>query len=90
MLHTCMSLQASFMYQLQVRYLQNQVTLIYQLIHTHCTVVSMNSVDGYKIQGSALFFQGIIWPQVITGVIVNILNAVINYVFLFVLDLGVA
>lgn len=50
----------------------------------------MNSVDGYKIQGSALFFQGIIWPQVITGVIVNILNAVINYVFLFVLDLGVA
>uniref|UniRef100_A0A3P8W959 Multidrug and toxin extrusion protein n=1 Tax=Cynoglossus semilaevis TaxID=244447 RepID=A0A3P8W959_CYNSE len=51
------ALPASFMYQLQVRYLQN---------------------------------QGIIWPQVITGVIVNILNAVINYVFLFVLDLGVA
>lgn len=51
------ALPASFMYQLQGRYLQN---------------------------------QGIIWPQVITGVIGNILNAVINYVFLYHLDLGVA
>ncbi|MBN3300395.1 S47A1 protein, partial [Amia calva] len=36
-----------------------------------------------------LIFQGIIWPQVITGVVGNVLNALINYVFLFVLDLGV-
>ena len=34
--------------------------------------------------------QGIIWPQVITGAAGNILNALINYVFLFQLDLGVA
>uniref|UniRef100_A0A667Y4K4 Solute carrier family 47 member 3 n=1 Tax=Myripristis murdjan TaxID=586833 RepID=A0A667Y4K4_9TELE len=34
--------------------------------------------------------QGIMWPQVITGVVGNILNAVINYTFLYVLDLGVA
>ncbi|KAJ8369222.1 hypothetical protein SKAU_G00092500 [Synaphobranchus kaupii] len=32
---------------------------------------------------------GIIWPQVITGIVVNILNALINYIFLFVLDLGI-
>ncbi|CAG5945465.1 unnamed protein product [Menidia menidia] len=51
------SLPASFMYQLQGRYLQN---------------------------------QGIIWPQVITGAIGNLLNAAINYVFLYCLDLGVA
>ncbi|KAM8768705.1 multidrug and toxin extrusion protein 1-like [Acanthopagrus schlegelii] len=34
--------------------------------------------------------QGIIWPQVITGVVVNILNAFINYIFLYKLNLGVA
>uniref|UniRef100_A0AAQ4RLX3 Multidrug and toxin extrusion protein n=1 Tax=Gasterosteus aculeatus aculeatus TaxID=481459 RepID=A0AAQ4RLX3_GASAC len=33
---------------------------------------------------------GIIWPQVITGVVVNLLNALINYIFLYVLHLGVA
>ncbi|KAK2815640.1 hypothetical protein Q5P01_026107 [Channa striata] len=50
------ALPASFMYQLQARYLQN---------------------------------QGIIWPQVITGAIGNVLNAIINYICLFYLDLGV-
>ncbi|KAM9442544.1 multidrug and toxin extrusion protein 1-like isoform 1-T1 [Salvelinus alpinus] len=34
--------------------------------------------------------QGIIWPQVITGVVANLLNALINYIFLYLLDLGVA
>uniref|UniRef100_A0A667XCG0 Multidrug and toxin extrusion protein n=1 Tax=Myripristis murdjan TaxID=586833 RepID=A0A667XCG0_9TELE len=32
----------------------------------------------------------IIWPQVITGALGNVLNAVINYIFVFHLDLGVA
>ncbi|XP_073727206.1 multidrug and toxin extrusion protein 1-like isoform X2 [Misgurnus anguillicaudatus] len=50
------ALPASFMYQLQARYLQN---------------------------------QGIIWPQVITGAVVNVLNALINCIFLYQLDLGV-
>ncbi|KAJ8267207.1 hypothetical protein GJAV_G00139780 [Gymnothorax javanicus] len=30
-----------------------------------------------------------IWPQVITGVLSNVVNAVTNYIFLYVLDLGV-
>uniref|UniRef100_A0A3B3BEY4 Multidrug and toxin extrusion protein n=1 Tax=Oryzias melastigma TaxID=30732 RepID=A0A3B3BEY4_ORYME len=34
--------------------------------------------------------QGIIWPQVITGFLVNLLNALINYLLLFVLKMGVA
>uniref|UniRef100_A0A8K9WW46 Multidrug and toxin extrusion protein n=1 Tax=Oncorhynchus mykiss TaxID=8022 RepID=A0A8K9WW46_ONCMY len=34
--------------------------------------------------------QGIIWPTVLVGVVGNILNALINYIFLYVLDLGVA
>ncbi|KAM9318977.1 multidrug and toxin extrusion protein 1-like [Pholidichthys leucotaenia] len=50
------ALPASFMYSLQVRYLQN---------------------------------QGIIWPQVITGFVVNLLNALMNYIVLFVFKLGV-
>ncbi|XP_029003016.1 multidrug and toxin extrusion protein 1-like [Betta splendens] len=44
----------------------------------------------YQLQGRYLQNQGIIWPQVITGAIGNLLNAVINYIFLFPLDLGVA
>ncbi|KAF7665275.1 hypothetical protein LDENG_00142090 [Lucifuga dentata] len=51
------ALPATFMYQLQAKYLQN---------------------------------QGIIWPQVITGAIVNVINAVVNYIFLHVLDMGFA
>ncbi|XP_069023599.1 multidrug and toxin extrusion protein 1-like [Embiotoca jacksoni] len=44
----------------------------------------------YQLQGRYLQNQGIIWPQVITGAIGNILNAIINYVLLYRLDLGVA
>ncbi|XP_077051435.1 multidrug and toxin extrusion protein 1-like [Siphateles boraxobius] len=44
----------------------------------------------YQLQGRYLINQGIIWPQVITGVAANILNALINYIFLHRLDLGVA
>ncbi|KAI4877824.1 hypothetical protein NFI96_016320 [Prochilodus magdalenae] len=44
----------------------------------------------YQLQGRYLQNQGIIWPQVITGAAGNILNALINYVFLHLLNLGVA
>ncbi|XP_039549705.1 multidrug and toxin extrusion protein 1 isoform X2 [Pimephales promelas] len=43
----------------------------------------------YQLQGRYLQNQGIIWPQVLTGVAGNILNALINYIFLHLLDLGV-
>ncbi|CAL8333299.1 unnamed protein product [Lota lota] len=43
----------------------------------------------YQLQGRYLQNMGIIWPQVITGIIGNILNALINYVLLFPLDMGV-
>lgn len=38
---------------------------------------------------ACLLWQGIIWPQVITGAIANVLNAIMNAIFLYVLDLGV-
>uniref|UniRef100_UPI0037E9A633 multidrug and toxin extrusion protein 1 n=1 Tax=Semicossyphus pulcher TaxID=241346 RepID=UPI0037E9A633 len=43
----------------------------------------------YQLQGRYLQNQGIIWPQVISGAVGNVLNALINYVFLNLLDLGV-
>uniref|UniRef100_UPI00398F487F multidrug and toxin extrusion protein 1-like isoform X1 n=2 Tax=Pristiophorus japonicus TaxID=55135 RepID=UPI00398F487F len=49
-------LPATFLYQLEIRYLQN---------------------------------QGIILPQVFTGLVANIFNAVVNYLLLYVLTLGV-
>ncbi|XP_053363546.1 multidrug and toxin extrusion protein 1 [Clarias gariepinus] len=34
--------------------------------------------------------QGIMWPLVISGAVSNVINALSNYIFIFVLDLGVA
>ncbi|XP_028319935.1 multidrug and toxin extrusion protein 1-like isoform X2 [Gouania willdenowi] len=44
----------------------------------------------YSLETRYLQSQGIIWPQVITGLFVNILNALVNYIVLYVLHLGVA
>uniref|UniRef100_A0A3Q4GVK5 Multidrug and toxin extrusion protein n=1 Tax=Neolamprologus brichardi TaxID=32507 RepID=A0A3Q4GVK5_NEOBR len=44
----------------------------------------------YHLQGRYLQNQGIMWPQVISGAMGNVLNAVINYILLSVLDLGIA
>ncbi|KAM3616935.1 uncharacterized protein V6R79_026401 [Siganus canaliculatus] len=43
----------------------------------------------YSLLNKYLQNQGIIWPQVIVGIVVNILNAIINYIFLHLLNLGV-
>ncbi|XP_061638293.1 multidrug and toxin extrusion protein 2 isoform X3 [Phyllopteryx taeniolatus] len=44
----------------------------------------------YQLQAGYLQNQGIIWPQVITGFVANLLNAFMNYIVLFVLNMGVA
>ncbi|KAL6098639.1 slc47a2 [Pungitius sinensis] len=44
----------------------------------------------YQLQGRYLQNQGIVWPTVVSGAAANTLNAIINYVFLIHLDLGVA
>ncbi|XP_078080817.1 multidrug and toxin extrusion protein 1-like [Mustelus asterias] len=43
----------------------------------------------YALEIRYLLNQGIIMPQILTGFIANILNAVINYLLLYVLNLGV-
>ncbi|XP_033833434.1 multidrug and toxin extrusion protein 1 isoform X2 [Periophthalmus magnuspinnatus] len=42
----------------------------------------------FALQIRYLQNQGIIWPQVITGLVANIFNALINYIVIFVLNLG--
>ncbi|KAJ0033397.1 hypothetical protein NQD34_000504 [Periophthalmus magnuspinnatus] len=44
----------------------------------------------YQLQGKYLQNQGIMWLQVVTGAIGNIFNIIINYIFLHLLELGVA
>uniref|UniRef100_A0A8C4F7D7 Multidrug and toxin extrusion protein n=1 Tax=Dicentrarchus labrax TaxID=13489 RepID=A0A8C4F7D7_DICLA len=44
----------------------------------------------YQLQGKYLQNQGIMWPQVLTGGIGNVFNALINYILLYPLELGVA
>ncbi|XP_057695508.1 multidrug and toxin extrusion protein 1 isoform X2 [Corythoichthys intestinalis] len=43
----------------------------------------------YELLTRYLQNQGIIWPQVITGFVANLLNALINYIVLFSLNMGV-
>ncbi|KAG9342071.1 hypothetical protein JZ751_017068 [Albula glossodonta] len=50
---------------------------------------SLSSCEVWYLDLTWRALQGIQWPQVITGVVTNILNALINFLFLFVLDLGV-
>ncbi|XP_029699463.1 multidrug and toxin extrusion protein 1-like isoform X1 [Takifugu rubripes] len=42
----------------------------------------------YSLQTKYLQNQGIIWPGVITGLVVNLLNALLNYIFIFLLNMG--
>ncbi|XP_029699460.1 multidrug and toxin extrusion protein 1-like isoform X3 [Takifugu rubripes] len=42
----------------------------------------------YSLQTKYLQNQGIIWPEVITGLVVNLINALLNYIFIFLLNMG--
>lgn len=78
-----MYLQAVFLFKLQGRYLQMQVGTHFKM---HESVPMCCFINGKCV---CLLCQGIIWPQVVTGAIGNVLNAIVNAIFLYVLDLGV-
>ncbi|XP_061130864.1 multidrug and toxin extrusion protein 1-like [Syngnathus typhle] len=58
-------------------------------VYVKIVMPSLPAAFMYQLLGRYLQNQGIIWPQVVTGVIGNILNAFVNYVFLHLLQLGV-
>ncbi|CAL8399031.1 unnamed protein product [Boreogadus saida] len=59
-------------------------------LYVEIVMPSLPATFMYLLQGRYLQNQGIMWPQVITGAIVNVVNVLINYIFLNVLDMGVA
>lgn len=56
----------------------------------YCTFCSLWTDIPYKLSNRLdWLFQGIIWPQVITGFVANLINALMNYIVLFAFDMGV-
>ncbi|XP_061129824.1 multidrug and toxin extrusion protein 1-like [Syngnathus typhle] len=58
-------------------------------VYVKIVMFSLPAAFMYQLLGRYLQNQGIIWPQVVTGVIGTILNAFVNYVLLHLLQLGV-
>ncbi|KAM9801679.1 multidrug and toxin extrusion protein 1-like [Neosynchiropus ocellatus] len=58
-------------------------------MYVHVFMPALPASFLYSLQTKYLQNQGIIWPAVVTGLVVNILNALINYLVLYVFELGV-
>lgn len=83
-------LQATFMHTLLIKYLQNQVRPETDDGSQNVPAVTSAHFRSDCTENCLSDFQGIVWPPVINGLLVNLLNALLNYIFLFVFHLGVA
>ncbi|KAK2831406.1 hypothetical protein Q7C36_016492 [Tachysurus vachellii] len=58
-------------------------------LYVNIYMAALPGLFTYIAEATYLQNQGVIWPLVISGVVGNVINAFFNYIFLFVLDLGI-
>ncbi|XP_049494039.1 multidrug and toxin extrusion protein 2 [Panthera uncia] len=88
------ALPATFLYSLLAKYLQNQVRVPGQRSDNPWTSPGLSTPPGpgpapRPSKASGCLFQGIVWPQVLSGIVGNCINGLGNYILVSVLSLGV-
>ncbi|XP_039703420.1 multidrug and toxin extrusion protein 1 isoform X1 [Pteropus medius] len=87
----CFPCWALFLNTQQILLLFRQDPDVSRLTHTYVTIFipALPAAFLYTLQVKYLLAQGIVLPQIVTGVAANLVNALINYLFLHQLQLGV-
>ncbi|KAF6299726.1 solute carrier family 47 member 1 [Rhinolophus ferrumequinum] len=87
----CFPCWALFLNTEQILLLFKQDPDVSRLTHTYVMIFipALPATFLYTLQVKYLLTQGIVLPQILTGVAANLVNALINYLFLHQLHLGV-
>ncbi|KAM5214649.1 multidrug and toxin extrusion protein 1-like isoform 2-T2 [Hipposideros larvatus] len=87
----CFPCWALFLNTEQILLLFRQDPDVSRLTHTYVMIFipALPATFLYTLQVKYLLTQGIVLPQILTGVAANLVNALINYLFLHQLHLGV-
>ncbi|KAK3531720.1 hypothetical protein QTP70_025953, partial [Hemibagrus guttatus] len=74
---------------LLIAFKQNAEVVRLSQLYVKIYMASLPGLFTFIAEATYLQNQGIIWPLVISGALGNVINALCNYIFLFVLDLGI-
>ncbi|KAK1331723.1 hypothetical protein QTO34_009697 [Cnephaeus nilssonii] len=87
----CLPCWALFLNTQHLLLLLRQDPAVARLTHTYVMIFipALPATFLYTLQVKYLLTQGIILPQILTGVAANLVNALVNYLFLHELHLGV-